>query len=112
MKQLDLFNPDQKAAETDVECLVNMIHGRGWFTAAALTYRTTWSDRKIRATASDSNGIIISGQRGYCHIADATIAEIDEAAAWLESQAKCMADRATAIRRQRHQWHNERSTGT
>jgi len=45
---------------------------------------------------------IISGQRGYKHIAHATPEEINHAANWLESQAKKMSERACAIRRNAH----------
>lgn len=59
--------------------------------------------RLIRALAEASGADIISGQKGYRHIEHASPEEVHHAAAWLESQAKKMSDRACAIRRRAHQ---------
>lgn len=58
--------------------------------------------RRLRRLAANSDGQIISGQAGYRHIRHATADEIIHASAWLEHQAKLMADRARSIRRRAH----------
>jgi len=76
---------------------------RVWLTASELSLATDGrlSDRDLRALASAS-AWVISGQKGYKALEHATPEEIDHAAAWLESQAKKMSDRAGAIRRNAH----------
>ena len=76
----------------------------GWMTAkeiAALMTHDNFQDREIRQIASESSNVI-SGQKGYKHIAHSSAEEIDHAANWLESQAKKMSERACAIRRNAH----------
>lgn len=86
--------------ERDIETLSHCLRGSGWVTAATLS--TFFNDRTLRAIAEASNGRIISGQRGYALMSECTPEEIDRAASWLESQAKKMLARATAIRRRFH----------
>jgi hypothetical protein len=76
--------------------------GRDWLTAAALGRLTGFSDRTLRSIANESDGAIISGQRGYKSTRYATIDEINHASNWLVSQAKKMERRAIAIQRRRH----------
>lgn len=73
----------------------------GWSTARDLE-RFGWNDRELRAVASASGGRIISGQKGYCRIDEATVDEANHAASWLEHQAKAMQTRAYEIRQAMH----------
>ena len=77
---------------------------RAWLTAKEIVCFSCGSvnEREIRSHASESSEII-SGQKGYKHVACATPDEISHAANWLESQAKKMSERACAIRRRAHQ---------
>lgn len=74
-----------------------------WTCAKTLWALYAVDERTLRQIAADSDGFIISGQRGYKHISHATTDEIDHAANWLEAQAKKMATRAQSIRRRAHQ---------
>jgi hypothetical protein len=105
--QFELFPP--APPDKDVSFLVGLLETRSrWLTAAEVSRivhdhtGADWPDRLIRQLAQASDGQIISGQRGYKHIDHATLEEATHAAAWLESQARQMADRACAIRRRLH----------
>ncbi|MBM3878577.1 MAG: hypothetical protein FJ387_02505 [Verrucomicrobia bacterium] len=102
--QLSLFREPRESP--NVAYLERMLHeARGWLTAAQLADRVggMWDERKIRSMAHAASPDVISGQRGYRHIAHATAEEIQHAAAWLESQAGEMLARAQQIRRRGHQ---------
>lgn len=100
--ELKIFVPS--ADDVNVIWLENLLDGSHcWMTAKDIGL-TTWGkigDRDIRALASASEWII-SGQKGYKHLKHATPEEIHHAAAWLESQAKKMSERACSIRRNGH----------
>lgn len=68
-----------------------------WITARELTTRTGLGDRVLRAIANESNGKIISGQRGYKLTRIADPDEVLHAANWLRHQANEMTRRANAI---------------
>jgi hypothetical protein len=106
--ELDLATAPPDPAVADLVTLLS--DEPGWITAAQLLVKAQWpvtdaNKRKLRDLASQSNGQIISGQRGYRHIRHATIEEIEHAANWLQHQAKEMDQRAYEIRRQRHTFH-------
>ena len=84
-----------------VAALSDLLRGSGWQTAKQLA-RHGFNDRALRAIASASKGQIISGQKGYALISEATVEEANHAAAWLEHQAKAMTERAYEIRRAMH----------
>lgn len=101
-QQPELFTPRPPAGEMNwLEKL--LFERKGWMTARAIQLATQGSaiDRDIRQVASDSCKII-SGQKGYKHLAHATAEEVNHAANWLESQAKKMSERACALRREAH----------
>lgn len=85
---------------SDSNKLYDWLKGKGWVSARHISAGTAWGDRVIRGIASDSKGLIISGQKGYCRIDEATPAEIDHAANWLQSQGSRMIQRAIDIRKQ------------
>lgn len=58
--------------------------------------------RHQQAIAAASGGRILSGQRGYILIEEATVEEANHAASWLEHQAAAMQQRARDIRRAMH----------
>jgi hypothetical protein len=74
-----------------------------WHTSKQIFQTLHWDERTVRAYAEASDGFIISGQKGYKHIDHATPEEIHHTTAWMESQAKKMAQRAQSIRRRAHQ---------
>ena len=79
--------------------VIARLTGLGWRTAADLRVETGFCDRTLRACAQASDGRILSGQRGYCLIEEATPDEIARAANWLISQGKQMVRRGIATRR-------------
>jgi hypothetical protein len=98
---LDLKEDDRMRT---IGYLKKLTHEGRLIAIARNAWHTTFGrvkDRDIRQLASESPNII-SGQRGYKHVAHATAEEINHAANWLESQAKKMSDRAGAIRRTAH----------
>lgn len=105
--QVELFQEPRHVADQDVRWLEGACHlGKDWMTAAellGLLLRPATDDgrRWIRELASKSERII-SGQKGYKHIERATAEEINHACNWMESQAKKMGERASALRRNAH----------
>jgi hypothetical protein len=110
-KQLELIaRRAPKVSAKEVELLLNILRGQSWMTAMHITLESKyhigqqvrWSDRKIRAIANASEGQVISGQRGYRLTREATIEEVQHAAAWLRHQARAMRLRALEIDRVYH----------
>lgn len=96
--------------DLDVQRVTLYLSGREWVRAADLERELNLSDRELRAIAEMSNGDIISGQRGYRLFDRSTpIGEADHAASWLESQARKMILRASAIRRRIHKYGREQT---
>jgi hypothetical protein len=95
---------DWRQPEKEVVPLKSWLKGRGWQTARQIAELEGWSDRECRAAAEASDGEIITGQKGYKLLAEATPEEVHHAAAWLESQGRKMIDRAVAIRRLYHRF--------
>ncbi len=95
---------DTAPADPNLAWMEGMLKGAAcWMTAADIKLSTggRLNDRDIRELASASQWLI-SGQKGYKHIEHATGEEIHHAAAWLESQAKKMSERACLIRKNGH----------
>jgi|SRR5581483_7517435 len=103
--QLDLqFNQSTGApivTSSEVEWLINQLHGRGWRTAKDIGAKTENQKRSLRAIAEASEGEIISGQKGYKLTREASIEEIDETI-WLKRQGDKMRHRWLQIQRVRH----------
>lgn len=84
--------------------MLSSLRGQGWMTARELLgLQVGRTERQLRAMAAASQGQIISGQRGYARTDQASVEDVNHAAAWLESQAKSMQARARAIRSAMHQ---------
>lgn len=88
--------------ESEVEALCEWLRGRGWVSAQIIAANFRWSDRKIRALASASQGRIMSGQEGYKLTIEGHFDEVHRAAGWLISQGKDMIRRGISIRRRYH----------
>ena len=71
-------------------------------TAKALAQELGTDDRTIREASSQSEGRVISGQRGYALAHEMPVREVQHAADWLRSQAKQMTERAMQIERNMH----------
>lgn len=85
----------------DIADLVRALTGHDWRSARELAGEG-WNDRRLRATASASEGRIVSGQKGYALIEAVTVEEAQHAADWLDRQARSMSKRASEIRRAMH----------
>lgn len=98
--QPDLFTARPPVTSREVEALIAYLFGRGWCRAKSMADR--WSDRQLRELANQSKGRVISGQRGYCLIDEATTEEANHAANWLEAQSRAMHKRSVEIRQAMH----------
>jgi len=78
------------------------LHGRGWVSARTLCHELGTDDRTIREAAHQSNGEVVSGQKGYALTIQASLEDIHRSIAWLLSQSDRMRERAMAIERVRH----------
>lgn len=108
-EQLDLSVklPAPKVTAAEVEALCVYLIGRGWVKASEIEAELKINERRVRALAEHSDGKILSGPGcpGYkLFDGKAEIAEADEAASRLESQAKHMLHRAAVIRRRLHHY--------
>jgi hypothetical protein len=102
MTQGVLWGRHDRQTDADVAALTRVLARRGWATARELRAAGGWSDRELRALAHASAGRVISGQRGYCLIEEATVEEARHAAAWLRHQAEAMLRRSAEIERALH----------
>ena len=104
-QELNLDTPKPQASAEEVVALEATLQGRGWVFAKQLQAELGIPTRTLRAIANESDGSIISGQKGY-RLLDATvpIEEADRAATWLESQSRRMLTRAQSIRRRYHKY--------
>ena len=106
MIQDSLFSSKAPAvSSSEVERLVIELRYRGWLTADIVGVALGWSDRKVRAVASESQGRIISGQKGYCLIEEATVEEANHFVSWMRSQARQMQQRAHEVEKAMHRRH-------
>jgi hypothetical protein len=100
--QLDLQPLPAAFSDPNVEQLEALLLMIGeWLPRCEIERITGWGDRQIRELASAS-GWVLPGQKGYLHIKFASAEEIHHASAWLESQAKKMAERAGRLRSNAH----------
>ena len=106
-RQFTFFRECAEDDSKDVAWLETLLRERNaWITAAQilqLVDREESDSQKcyIRHIAQAS-AWIISGQKGYKHLAHATAEEINHFANWMESQATEMTRRAEAVRRNAH----------
>lgn len=96
------FRKAPKDVEGRVDELVQALDGDGWKSAKKLAWLLDTDDRTVRAIAAASHGRIISGQKGYCLIEEATVEEANHAASWLRHQAAEMTRRAHQIEQAMH----------
>lgn len=77
--------------------LIDAILERGWVTGHTLSLELGLNERHLRALAEDSEGWVISGNKGYKHTTEATPEEIRACVERLRAQARRMEQRAEAI---------------
>lgn len=102
-QQTDLFTA-RPQLDADASWLERLLfEGKCWMSARDIIHTTKGGviDREIRQVASDSKKII-SGQKGYKHVAHATAEEVNHSANWLISQGKKMIRRGIAQRNEAH----------
>lgn len=106
-EQLSLL--DWHKPEAEVVPLLEWLEGKGWMTASQIREAKGWSDRECRAAAEASKGLIITGQRGYRLLVEATPGEVEHAAAWLKSQGEKMIARSNEITTTYHRYGRPRT---
>lgn len=102
-QQTDLFTP-RVTVDAEASWLEKLLfESKCWMSARDIMATTKGGviDREIRQVASDCSKII-SGQKGYKHVAHATAEEVNHSANWLISQGKKMIKRGIAQRRAAH----------
>jgi len=102
---LDLAKQGPVVSAAEIRTLTDWLAGRGWVRGAAITEALGLDERKIRAIAEASDGLVISGPGcpGYKLLSGAAeLRDVDQAASRLESQAKRMLHRANSLRRRAH----------
>lgn len=77
--------------------------GTRWIKGSILAVELVVSDRALRDLAESSDGLIISGNQGYCLLENATVEEIRNSANRLISQGRKMARRGIRMLRRCHQ---------
>lgn len=104
MPQLELFIARERSATAaEIAALESALRGRGWQTADALGAQLGWTDRKVRAVASEASGFISSpGRAGYCLVGECTVEEFARYEAGTESQIRKMSERLQRNRRAFH----------
>lgn len=89
-------------SRNEIDGLAAFLFSRGWVKASAIEAALGFDERKIRAIAEASEGMIISGPGcpGYMLFSSAEqLPDVDQAANRLESQANRMLLRAETLRR-------------
>lgn len=89
-------------SQDEIALVSEYLAGKGWVKSGALMEALNLDERRIRAIAEASDGLIISGpgSPGYRLMTGvADLKEVDEAANRLESQANRMLLRAESLRR-------------
>jgi len=95
--------PFARAKDCDLlPALIEALDRQGWVTAKTLARLLDSNDRAIRDAASQSQGRVISGQRGYCLTHQASVQDVQHAANWLRSQGTKMIQRAYDTERAMH----------
>ena len=106
-EQTDLFSQLKNSPDESVAWFEKFLAGgQIWFTASDILISlgrpvSDANKRWLRDLAGKSD-FILAGQKGYRAMQHATPEEIHHCAAWLEHQAKAMAERAGRIRRAAH----------
>lgn len=95
---LPLFKALEKPAVKDFGFLVQILTGKDWMTATEILTvmglpATDSHKRSIRAIASDSEGKIAGGQKGYKLVTQMTREEYNHYRNWMKSQADDMTAR-------------------
>jgi len=103
---------DWRPAARAIVPLKEWLTGKDWQTARQIGHAEDagWSDRECRLAAEASGGEIITGQKGYKLLSEATPDEVSHAAAWLRSQGEKMIGRSVEIQRLYHRYGRPAST--
>ena len=111
-EQMDMFNHAPRSHSNPLVDILKteseFYEGTRWFNARDLYCRLPvmtfeQARRQLRQWAEDSDGLVISGNNGYCLIHTATPEERTQAARRLISQGRLMHKRGIRILRKQHQ---------
>lgn len=100
------------AGEVCPDPLIRFLQNRGWMTAAQISGETPWNDRKIRAMASASDGMIFSapGTPGYCHVGSITPDKANSTFSKMRSQIREMTARLSNMEGRYHRYGGPRKS--
>ncbi len=106
--ELDFSHRPPQVSADQVEALCAYLAGRGWVTRKRIEAETEMSERLVRELAEQSDGRILSGQKGY-RLLDrtATIDDVQHSANWLISQGRKMERRGLRKLARFHQMARE-----
>jgi len=103
MQQTELFIlKKNQIREMQMAKFVSFLKGRDWIGSKQIKQAIGLNERTARSLAEHSDGEIISSQRGYKLIYDATADEVSHSINSLESRAKKITARAIKIRKLFH----------
>lgn len=106
-QQRDLGLFETTETDTNVKWLEKYLReSGGWMTAAVLAAAAgrpiTDEGRRWVRMLAEASSWVISGQKGYKHLQNATAEEVSHFVNWMESQGKKMIARAERARRNAH----------
>lgn len=108
--QLEIPLAPPAIAPEDLDAFCSWLAGRGWISARQIEAACGLCDRTVRAYAEQSDGRILSGQRGYrLNDATATPDEVAHSSGWLIAQGKKMIRRGLAQQRVHHRQLHQRA---
>ena len=91
---------ERKPVTSDVSTFITIVKSAGgWVSAAELKSITGFSPRKSRACREHAGGEVISGNNGYCHIDNASNAEINGFIERMNSHARRVTVGALEVRK-------------
>ena len=79
--------------------LIGWLSGKGWRRAKEIHAVFGWDDRTVRSLASESEGRILSGQKGYRLTRESNAPEIERSISFLRAQGRKMIARSLQIAR-------------
>lgn len=100
---LSFADRDRAVSQAEIAMLESVLDGSGWMTAAELSARLLWTDRKVRAVANaDARFVSFPGSPGYKLLRECTVEEFARAESATASQVRHMTDRLVRMRNAYH----------
>jgi hypothetical protein len=95
---------DESEQSKEVRVLHLYLENKGWVHVAEILQffkPSEWTRRGLRLIAVQAHSPrIISGQKGYCRLDEATVEEVQHFEKWMKSQAREMTKRVKAVNKE------------